>query len=138
MTKTDELGDVMRAPPETGAITKYAVLEEPMMLGLLAACSEAMVRRADEAERTIVHLAHQLATRAPSGLDQARENQHGKVISVVEAAQILSIDRNTLYDMLKRGEGPPARRCGTSYRLDASAVRDWLRNGDIARTRRAR
>ena len=59
-------------------------------------------------------------------------------IKVEEAAAILGIDRNTLYAMLKRGEGPPARRCGTGYRLDRAAVREWLRAGDPPPLRRRR
>lgn len=59
-------------------------------------------------------------------------------IKVEEAAGILGIDRNTLYAMLKRGEGPPARRCGTGYRLDRAAVREWLRAGDPPPSRRRR
>ena len=59
-------------------------------------------------------------------------------IKVEEAAAILGIDRNTLYTMLKQGDGPPFRRCGTSYRLDRAAVREWLRAGDPAPSRRRR
>lgn len=59
-----------------------------------------------------------------------------KTITVVEAARLLDVDRNTLYEMLRRGEGPPARRCGTTYRLDRDALGEWLRMGDRPRGRR--
>jgi excisionase family DNA binding protein len=55
-----------------------------------------------------------------------------ETINVVEAAALLEVDRNTLYEALGRGEGPPARRIGRVYRLARASVLRWLSEGDAS------
>lgn len=57
-------------------------------------------------------------------------------LTVVEAAKLLNIDRNTLYSALKRGDGPPVRRLGRAFRIDRDALLEWFRAGDTAPLRR--
>lgn len=138
MAQTDDETetDVQHTVSNRGSID--LALEEPMMVELLADCAEAMVKRAEQAERTILGLAHQLEARGAGASADTRSAAPSEANTVIQAAHNLGVDRNTLYEMLKRGDGPPSRRCGTTYRLDAESVREWLRGGDAARARRSR
>jgi len=48
-------------------------------------------------------------------------------LSVEETADLLRINRNTLYDAIKRGEVPGVRRIGRVIRICRAAVLEWFR-----------
>ncbi len=62
------------------------------------------------------------------------------ILTVDELADLLRVNRKTLYDALSRGEIPGARRIGTTYRIYRDAVLTWLTSGQdrAARSRRNR
>jgi len=49
-----------------------------------------------------------------------------EVMTVEQAAELLQLDRNTVYAAIKRKE-IPAQRIGKSIRLSRAALLDWLR-----------
>ncbi|MGH7437445.1 MAG: helix-turn-helix domain-containing protein [Polyangiaceae bacterium] len=62
------------------------------------------------------------------------------ILTVDELADLLRVNRKTLYDALSRGEIPGARRIGVTYRIHRDAVLTWLASGQdrAARSRRIR
>lgn len=63
-----------------------------------------------------------LATSEAAPRDDANEND---VLTVAEAAQLLRVGRNALYDAIGRGE-VPHRRIGKNIRLSRAALMRWL------------
>lgn len=53
------------------------------------------------------------------------EPEAADVMTVEEAARLLRLGRNLLYDMVGRGE-VPHRRCGRQIRLSRAALLRWL------------
>ena len=51
------------------------------------------------------------------------------VLTVDELADLLRLNRKTVYDAIKAGEIPGVRRIGTRYRISRSAVLSWLAEG---------
>ena len=49
------------------------------------------------------------------------------VMTPDEVAALLRLNRKTIYDLIRRGELPGARRFGRSIRVSRDAVLDWLR-----------
>ncbi len=62
------------------------------------------------------------------------------ILTVDELADLLRVNRKTLYYALSRGEIPGARRIGATYRIYRDAVLTWLTSGQdrAARSRRNR
>jgi excisionase family DNA binding protein len=62
------------------------------------------------------------------------------VLTADEVAEILRLDRKTVYAALARGEIPGARRIGRAVRLHRDTVLDWLAQGQgrVSRSRRMR
>lgn len=62
------------------------------------------------------------------------------VLTVDELAELLRVNRKTVYDALARGDIPGARRIGATYRILRDAVLVWLASGQdrAARSRRFR
>lgn len=50
-------------------------------------------------------------------------------ITVEEAAELLRLDRKTVYAMIKRGELPGARRFGRTYRIHLPTLLKWFAAG---------
>lgn len=48
-------------------------------------------------------------------------------LTVEELAPVLRITKWTLYDLMAKGDGPPGRKVGRTWRFDPAGVRDWLR-----------
>lgn len=61
-----------------------------------------------------------------------------EILTVDEAAQLLRLNRKTVYEALARGEIPGARRIGRSYRIARAALLAWLADGQarVSRSRR--
>lgn len=70
----------------------------------------------------------------------ARDNTSGRpeVMTVDETADLLRVNRKTIYDLIARGELPGVRRVGRSIRISRDAVLDWLGQGGVPPTRRRR
>jgi excisionase family DNA binding protein len=62
------------------------------------------------------------------------------VLTVDELANLLRVNRKTVYDALSRDEIPGARRVGGRYRIHRDAVLEWLASGQdrVSRSRRNR
>ena len=65
-------------------------------------------------------------------LEQVRENLQTKTeeqvfLTVDEAAVLLRINRNTLYDAIKRGQVPGVRQIGRCIRICRVTVLRWFR-----------
>jgi excisionase family DNA binding protein len=58
------------------------------------------------------------------------------VLTVDEVAQLLRVNRKTVYELLTRGELPGGRRLGRAVRFSRDAVLDWLRQGCGSRSSR--
>jgi excisionase family DNA binding protein len=118
-------------PPSRGVDEQTAIEMGVIIATHLAAMAADATGRAEVAERRVGILVDRLGDqpRAASASDA------DELISVREAAEIIGVDRNTLYALLKAGEGPPARNVGTlqrpSYRLHREAVLAWRRGGDV-------
>ena len=52
------------------------------------------------------------------------------VLTVDELAELLRVNRKTVYEAYRRGEIPGGRRIGRSIRFARSIVVAWLRGGD--------
>ena len=52
-----------------------------------------------------------------------------EVITVDEAADLLRVDRRTVYSLIKRGKIPGVRRVGRSIRLSRTKLLAWLEAG---------
>jgi excisionase family DNA binding protein len=50
-------------------------------------------------------------------------------VTVEEAAELLRLDRKTVYAMIKRGELPGARRFGRTYRIHLPTLLEWFAAG---------
>lgn len=50
----------------------------------------------------------------------------GRLLTVEEVAEYLSVPVNTLYQWRHKGTGPTAFRVGRYLRYDLADVRDWL------------
>ena len=48
------------------------------------------------------------------------------VLTVEEAAAFLRVNRNTLYEAINRGEGPPVCRVGRAVRIYRAALVGWM------------
>ena len=62
-------------------------------------------------------------------IDNDNENRREtcEIISVVEAASWLGVNRNTLYDAIKKGQVPGVRRIGRVIRICRATVLEWFR-----------
>lgn len=49
------------------------------------------------------------------------------LLTPAEAAEALSVGRTAFYAMIKRGEVPGVIRFGTSIRISADILREWIR-----------
>jgi excisionase family DNA binding protein len=60
------------------------------------------------------------------------------VLTVDEVAELLRVDRKTVYEQIARGELPGARRVGRAIRISRDAVIKWLAEGQgrVPRSRR--
>jgi len=52
-----------------------------------------------------------------------------EVLTVDEAADLLRVNRKTLYAAIRRGEIPGARRVGRTVRISRTRLVQWLANG---------
>jgi excisionase family DNA binding protein len=60
-----------------------------------------------------------------------------EMLNVEELAELLRVDRKTVYDAIAKGEIPGARRVARAIRVSRDAVIDWLRGqGGGSRSRR--
>jgi excisionase family DNA binding protein len=50
-----------------------------------------------------------------------------EVLTVDEAAALLRVNRNTLYEAIKLGQVPGVARIGKTIRLSRAALIDWFR-----------
>lgn len=58
------------------------------------------------------------------------------LLRVEELADLLRVDRKTVYEGISSGAIPGARRIGRAIRVSRDAVIDWLRQGGVSRRRR--
>jgi len=61
-----------------------------------------------------------------------------EILTADEVAQLLRLNRKTVYEALARGEIPGARRIGRTYRIARSALLEWLANGQVRVSRSRR
>ena len=54
------------------------------------------------------------------------------VITVEELAELLRVNRDTVYKAVSQGKVPGARRIGRTIRISRNAVLDWLNGKDHA------
>lgn len=74
----------------------------------------------------------------PGGAVSRRVAANGEqpmVLTVDEAAELLRVERKTLYDAIGRGEVPGVRRIGRLIRLSRNSVLEWLASGKGAARR---
>ncbi len=57
-------------------------------------------------------------------------HQPPEVMKVSEVAELLRVDRKTIYSMVQRGRLPGARRLGRSLRFSRSALLAWLADAE--------
>ena len=76
----------------------------------------------------------------PNAAASQRSTPPPSVLTVDELAELLRVNRKTVYDALSRGDIPGARRIGATYRILRDAVLEWLASGQdrAARSRRFR
>jgi excisionase family DNA binding protein len=60
----------------------------------------------------------------------AAEEPAPPTITVDEAAEMLDVNRNTLYDAIDRGEIGGVRRIGRLIRIHRESFMEWLRKGE--------
>ena len=58
-----------------------------------------------------------------------QEGYQSPVLTVDELAEMLRLDRKTVYDAIARREIPGVRRIGRSIRISRRAVIEWLSVG---------
>ena len=63
------------------------------------------------------------------------ESKLPEFLTVGEAAELLRLDRKTVYSMIQRRELPGARRCGRTYRIHRPTMLMSFR-ADLRRDRR--
>lgn len=63
----------------------------------------------------------------------AAEEPASPTMTVDEAAEMLDVNRNTLYDAIERGEIGGVRRIGRLIRIHREAFMEWLRQGEYCR-----
>ncbi len=76
-------------------------------------------------ERDVCDLGDDLLDEAPTELWIRQSRQTGDVLTADEVAEILRVDRKTVYDAAGRGE-IPHRRLGKRLVFGRSALLDWL------------
>ncbi len=52
-------------------------------------------------------------------------------LSVDQLAEVLKINRKTVYAAIERGEIPGVRRIGNTIRIARSAIEEWFKSGQI-------
>lgn len=74
----------------------------------------------------------------PSGGEEA--DDPARILTVDELAELLRLERKTVYAAIANGEIPGVRRVGRSIRILRQAVLDWLSSGQgrVSRSRRTR
>lgn len=109
---------------DIGAAVAPIELHEPMMLGLLASCASATVRRAEAAEQTIGSLA-----KAAEASSDARPKEHRRlpepdaILTPEEVAQVLSLPKKTVIALCADGRLAGAFKAGRRWRIPGRAVR---------------
>ena len=61
-----------------------------------------------------------------------------EMLTVEEAAAMLRVNRNTVYDLVARGEIPGVRRVGRIFRLSRRVHLDWIEGAGGSDRGRAR
>ena len=61
----------------------------------------------------------------------AQPDTEVQILTVPEAAKLLRVNRNTLYDAIKRGEVPGVQRVGRSIRICRVTVLRWFRGESL-------
>jgi excisionase family DNA binding protein len=83
---------------------------------------------------------HDTASHEPNGEPQPPlthdPGDEPPVITVDELAELLRLDRKTVYSAIQQGEIPGVRRIGRAIRISREAVVVWLREGRASRSRR--
>lgn len=71
---------------------------------------------------------------------QVAVRQYPSILTVDEAAELLRINRKTLYNEIQAGNIPGARRLGRTIRLHLETVLQWLSEGQgrIPRSKKRR
>ena len=74
------------------------------------------------------------------GADDAERPAAPEFLTVEELADLVRVNRKTIYDALARGDIPGARRVGGTYRILRDAVLSWFASGQgcVSRSRRYR
>lgn len=54
------------------------------------------------------------------------ETQIPRLLRVREAAQMTGLERWRLYELIKRGKGPPVMRIGRTLRIPEHALAQWI------------
>lgn len=65
----------------------------------------------------------------PSGCEDA--SVQVQILTVDELAELLRLERKTVYAAIMRGDIPGVRRVGRSIRISRDAVLDWLRTAHV-------
>ena len=84
-----------------------------------------MAPSGQKSERAPVELTEQSGALAP-------------ILNVDELAQLLRLNRKTVYTMIQRGEVPGVRRFGRTYRIHRDTVLGWLAEGQGRAPRKRR
>lgn len=56
--------------------------------------------------------------------------EEDEVLTAEELAELMLLDRKTIYAAIKRGQIPGVRRIGRAIRISARTVRAWLNEGE--------
>lgn len=69
--------------------------------------------------------------KSPSSSQPAEPTAEPTVLTVDETAELLSVDRKTLYAAIKRNEIPGVRRIGRSIRIHRETFLEWFSSNSI-------
>ena len=72
--------------------------------------------------------------------DEAHASREKAILTVDELADLLRLNRKTIYEAIDRGEIPGVRRIGESYRIHRATVLEWFASsqGRVSHSRRHR
>lgn len=63
---------------------------------------------------------------------------HPEFLTVEEAAALLRLNRNTLYEVIKAGEAPWAKLLGKQVRISRAALLKWFEQTTVAAPKKRR
>ncbi len=62
----------------------------------------------------------------------AETEQMPRYLTIQQVCELLQLGERTVYEMCRQGKLPGAAKVGGSWRVDETALRDWLARGGEA------